>query len=124
MEKSIYDFAKQTARDLRKRQTNPESKLWAILRNHRFLQKKFYRQHPIIFNYDSQKKFFISDFYCHEAKLVIEIDGKGHDYQKDYDEMRTYIINSLGIRVVRFKNEEIESDIDRVLNELKRMLTE
>lgn len=122
MSYTIYEIAKQVARDLRKKQANAESRLWSVLRNRQFLGKKFLRQYPIIFKCQSVKKFFIADFYCHEEKLVIEIDGKSHDYQRDYDEMRTYIINELGIRVVRFKNEEIENDIEKVLGELKRLI--
>ncbi len=124
MSDSIYDLAKMTARNLRKRQTIAEEILWTILRNRGFLGKKFYRQYPIVFEYLSRKKFYVADFYCHENKLIIEVDGKNHDYQKEYDKLRSYIINELGIRVVRFKNEEIESEIEKVLGGLKRLLQE
>ncbi len=122
MGQSIYDVAKQTARDLRKRQTTTETKIWNILRDRQFLGMKFYRQYPIIFDFASKKRFFIADFYSYEAKLVIEIDGRAHDYQRDYDEMRTFIINSRGIRVIRFTNEEIENEVEKVLNELRRII--
>ena len=119
---SLVKVAKHTARDLRRRQTNAEAKLWDVLRNRQFYGKKFLRQHPILFEYQSKKRFFIADFYCHEEKLVIEVDGKIHDYQKDYDNLRTYIVNALGIRVVRFRNEDVENNIEKVSNELRGLL--
>jgi very-short-patch-repair endonuclease len=70
-----------------------------------------------------KETFFIADFYCHENRLVVEIDGRNHDLQKEYDELRTYIINHLGIEVVRFRNEEIEKDINGVLEKLKAVLS-
>ncbi len=106
--RNVFDTAKQLTRDLRKRQTVAEQTLWRELRQRELLGKKFLRQHPIFFDYQGRDAFFIADFYCHEHRLVIEIDGKSHEYQKEYDEFRTHIINAKGIRVVRFKNEEIE----------------
>ena len=122
MAAAASEIVKLAARGLRRKQTGPEKKLWNILRDRRFLGRKFLRQHPIVFTYQFRKRFFIADFYCHEAKLSIEIDGKSHDSQKDYDALRTHMINSLGIQVVRFKNEEIENDIHKVLGELKRLV--
>jgi very-short-patch-repair endonuclease len=104
MSYSTAEIAKQTARDLRRRQTTTEGKLWSVLRNRQLLGRKFLRQHPTFFKYQSKKRYFVADLYCHEKKLIVEIDGKIHDFQKEYDELRTYIINSLGIQVIRFKN--------------------
>jgi len=84
--------------------------------------KKFLRQHPIRFEMDGRRRFFIADFYCHEKKLVLEIDGKIHQRQKDYDQLRTHIINTLGIKVIRFKNEEIEVNLELALDRLKEHL--
>lgn len=53
--------------------------------------------------------FFIADFYCAEEKLVIELDGPVHEQQQDYDLLRTWIINQLGMKVIRFRNEELEN---------------
>lgn len=53
---------------------------------------------------------------------MIEIDAKIHEFQKEYDEYRTHIINSLGVRVVRFKNEEIEEKMNEVLQKLKHLM--
>jgi very-short-patch-repair endonuclease len=111
--------AKELARELRKRQTRAEAILWEQLRNREFLGKKFLRQHPLLFEYMGRRAFFIADFYCHERRLVIEVDGKKHDYQRDYDELRTQVIDSLGIAVVRVKNEDIESNIDKVLERIR-----
>ena len=80
------------------------------------------RQHPIRFEMDGRRRFFIADFYCHEKKLVLEIDGKIHQRQKDYDQLRTHIINTLGIKVIRFKNEEIEVNLELALDRLKEHL--
>lgn len=92
------------------------------MRNRKFFGKKFLRQRPIFFQYDSQDAFFIADFFCKQHRLAIEVDGKSHEFQKEYDEYRTYIINSLGIQVVRFKNEDIEKRLSEVLTELKRLM--
>jgi len=77
---SIYEIAEQTARNLRKRQRGLEEKLWDVLRDHQFPGKIFYGQYTFVFEYYSKKKFFVSDFYYHESKLIVEIDGKNHDY--------------------------------------------
>ena len=71
---------------------------------------------------DDRSRFFVADFYCHEKKLVVEIDGKIHQRKKDYDQLRTQIINTLGIRVIRFKNEEIEGNLELVLEQLQKYL--
>jgi len=115
-------IVKQLCRDLRKKSTKAERIFWEAVRGRKFEGKKFYRQHPIYFDYYEQKRFFIADFYCHEEKTVVEIDGKIHDYQRDYDEIRTFIINSLNINVVRYKNKEVENNITGVLKELRLYL--
>ena len=115
----LRQVAKQLCRDLRKKQTNAEKIFWEAVRNRRFMGLKFYRQYPIFVDVDGRETFFIADFFCFEKKLVVEIDGKIHDYQKDYDALRTEIINRKGIDVIRFKNEEIEKNVDAVLRRLK-----
>jgi len=66
---------------------------------------------------------FIADFYCHEHRLVIELDGGIHQKQKEYDALRTYIISRLGFRVVRFTNDEVRLEEDKVITKLKNELT-
>jgi len=124
MNEILYQKAIETCRELRKRSTPSKDKLWTALRNRKFLDKKFLRQHPLFFEYIHTPSFFITDFYCGENKLAIEIDGKSHEYQKDYDELRTYIINALGINVIRFKNDEIDNDLHDVLKRLEDILTQ
>jgi len=100
------------ARDLRNNLTEAESILWKKLRNKRLNGFKFRRQHPIA--------GFIADFYCHESKLIIEIDGNIHDssYNRERDEGRTFELEALGIRVIRFKNQDILNDVDRIISEI------
>jgi very-short-patch-repair endonuclease len=100
----------ELARELRKNSTPAEKLLWAKLRNRQVCEKKFLRQHPLIYEEDrGHVHFFIADFYCAEHKLVIELDGKIHEKQKYYDRERDLIIEGLGLKVVRFENEEIEN---------------
>ena len=115
---NIIAGAKKLARELRKRQTPGESILWNSVRGKKFRGLKLYRQHPLFFRYNDKESFFIADFYCHELKMVIEIDGKSHDYQKEYDELRTHVINTLGIQVLRFTNKVIETNLESVLNQI------
>ena len=95
------------AKELRKSQTPAEKLLWHHLRNRRLCGVKFYRQHPLIYEIDREKyHFFIADFYSIEIRLVIELDGKIHDYQKEYDRERDIVIRKMNLRVIRFKNDE------------------
>ncbi len=104
------------ARYLRKNMTPEEKLLWEKLRGRRFHGLKFLRQHPIVYEIiNSKQLFFIPDFYCAEKKLIIEIDGKIHDFQKEYDERREEILQNMGLKILRFKNSEL-NDISKVLN--------
>lgn len=104
----IFEFAKE----LRHSQTSAEEFLWQILRNRRIEEMKFRRQHPL--------GNFVVDFYCHEAKLVIELDGSIHEIPdvKLYDKERQAAIEQLGLTVLRFTNDEIFSDIDNVIHKI------
>ena len=115
-------IAKKLCRELRKRSTESEKLFWNAVRNKKLDGKKFYRQYPLFFERDGKTAFVVADFYCHERRLVIEIDGKRHDYQKDYDELRTDMIKTLGINVLRFKNEQIENNVQKVLMQLKKVM--
>jgi len=119
MKNGISENAKKLARELRKRQTKAEQILWVVLRNRRFHGKKVLRQHPI-YQGDS---FFIADFYCHEDRLVVEIDGEIHESQREYDDSRTLILRGMNIRVIRFKNTEVENNLPEVLKKLENILT-
>ena len=114
--------ATKLCRDLRKRATPAEKIFWNAVRNRKFMNKKINRQFPIFFDLLGKETFFIADFYCHEEKLVIEIDGGYHERQKEYDLLRTEIINSLGIKVIRFTNDDIENNLTAVLQKLRSEL--
>lgn len=80
------------------------------------------RQHPIIYdNINNKPLYFIADFYCSEKKLVIEVDGKIHEFQKDYDERRDEILTNAGLRVLRLKNEEL-TNVSLVLRKIKNFI--
>jgi len=115
MRRRISNTIKRTARKLRKEQTESEQTLWEILRNRQFLGKKFLRQHPITFEWNNRKRFFVADFYCSEAKLVIELDGEIHKTQKNYDALRDFVMKSLGLKVLRFDNKQIEQALAKTL---------
>jgi len=101
----------QHAFELRKEMTMAEKKLWSRL-NKNQLGVRFKAQHPI--------DIFIVDFYCHKCKLVIEVDGEIHLSQKEYDEGRTAELERWDLKVIRFKNEEVMNDIERVVEEIKK----
>ena len=116
------NLIKQTVRKLRKNQTPSEAKMWNAVRNRQIDGKKFLRQHPIHFEINGRRRFFIADFYCHEKSLIVEIDGKIHEKQRDYDMLRTHIINELGMKVIRFRNEEVENNLEWVIKRLRNVL--
>lgn len=110
---------KARVRELRKNSTDAEQLMWKILHNRGFHDAKFRRQHP--------KLGFILDFYCHEAKLCVELDGSQHneDEQVKYDKERTKILNEKqGIHVIRFWNSDILNKTETVLNVLWDLLEE
>jgi very-short-patch-repair endonuclease len=104
------------AGDLRYSMTPAERLLWGKLRNRKLSGFKFRRQHPL--------NHIILDFYCHDARLAIEIDGNIHNdrYQKERDKERTMILKKFGIHELRFTNSEVEKDIEAVLNTIKEHL--
>ncbi|MBN2245432.1 MAG: endonuclease domain-containing protein [Candidatus Aminicenantes bacterium] len=108
----------EAARELRKKITFAEKKFWYHVRNRKFLGLKFRRQHPIEFEYNGQKRFFVADFFCPEKNLIVEIDGGIHIYQKKYDELRTLIINELRIEIIRFSNEDVLGNFEKVRKDL------
>ncbi len=110
-----YLEIKNFARNLRKEMTDSERLLWQELRNRKLKRSKFVRQHPLIFETRGYfHSFFIADFYCAGAKLVIELDGKIHDFQKEKDFNRDEVIREMGLRIIHFHNEELE-DMKTVL---------
>jgi very-short-patch-repair endonuclease len=108
----IFSRAKQ----LRSQLTPAEACLWDALRANKLFGFRFKLQHPL--------NNFIADFYCHSAKLVIELDGSIHDEeeQKDWDTNRTAMLEEFGINVLRFQNNDVLTDIDGVLAKIKQHL--
>ena len=106
------------AKDLRKRSTEAEAVLWEELRKRKMGGYKIRRQHPL--------GSYIADFYCPEKKLVIEVDGGIHDDEtvKEYDEIRQKAIVFYGIKVIRFRNEDVFRRMEFVLDEIERNLNE
>jgi len=110
------------ARTLRQNATSSEKILWLNLRDRRLLNLKFLRQHPIVYEvFKNKPLYFIADFYCNEKKLVIEVDGKIHDFQVEDDMHRENILKSLNLNVLRIKNEEVQ-DIPKVMRKIKEYI--
>ncbi len=108
------------SRELRQRMTEEERFLWEKLRNRKFHNLKFLRQHPIVYEIvNNEPLYFIADFYCAEKRLVVEIDGRIHDFRKSYDKDRDEILRNLNLVVLRIKNNEMK-DINDVLLKLER----
>jgi very-short-patch-repair endonuclease len=106
----IEPIKKEFARGLRKEQTKAEEYIWEILRNRQLKGLKFRRQHVI--------KGFVVDFYCDRLKLAIEVDGKIHDNQKEYDELRQKVIEEYQVEFIRVSNTEVFNDINILLNQI------
>jgi len=118
-----YEEIKNIVRNLRKNQTEAEVILWNELRNRKFDGIKFLRQHAIIYeNINNDFFFYVPDFYCAKYKLAVELDGVIHAFNREKDYNRELILMSKGIKVIRFKNEEIK-DIERVKAEIRRHFT-
>lgn len=107
--KHLKTFAKEN----RKNATEAEDVLWQLLRNNQ-TGYKIRRQHAI--------GDFIADFVCIKKRLVIEIDGEIHKEQKEYDEWRTEFLNQQQFKIIRFWNNEVISETEKVIEKIKRQL--
>ena len=115
MRKTSQEEIHRRAKKLREKMTKAEMILWDILRNRKLKGRKFRRQHPV--------GSFIVDFYCHEEKMVVELDGDHHitdPVTKDYDERRTAYLQNRGLKVIRFENELVVEHPHYVINEIRR----
>ena len=101
------------ARELRRDMTSAENILWQELRANK-LGIHFRRQQVIA--------GFIVDFYCHKSALVVEVDGDIHDLQKDDDARRENVLREMGLRIVRFKNDEVLKKLPLVLQKINELL--
>ncbi len=104
------------AKNLRKKSTPHEIKLWKALRDRRFLAVKFRRQQVL--------GPFIVDFCSFEKKIIIELDGGGHSafLQKSKDKNRDYYFKSVGYQILRFWNNELDSNFLGVLDEIEKIV--
>lgn len=103
--------------NLRKKMTPQEAKLWKLLRGGRFYSLHFKRQQPL--------GIYIVDFFCHEKRLVIELDGGQHNTLNSvqYDKERSEILKSKGYRVIRFWNSEIDNNLENVVQVITKNLS-
>ncbi|WP_242023015.1 type ISP restriction/modification enzyme [Pseudanabaena mucicola] len=113
--RDIPEALLQKAKELRQKQTPAEQMLWQCLRANQLHGAKFRRQHNI--------GQYIVDFYCHAAKLVIELDGGIHELQKDRDSDRDAYLKANGLQVLRFPNEEITQNLPQVLQTITNHLS-
>ncbi len=104
---AMWDLLKPLARQMRAAPTLAERLLWEHLRDRQVGGLKFRRQHGI--------ERFIVDFYCAEMRLVIEVDGPIHEYTQEEDAVRQQFLESQGLRVLRFTNDEVLNDLPSVL---------
>jgi len=104
-------YITEIAKKLRQNMTEAETKLWLKIRRKQCENLRFRRQHPI--------GRYVADFYCHECKLIIELDGKIHNNLKEYDENRDQYLEAGGYTVLRFSNDEIENSIETVLASIR-----
>ena len=98
------------ARQLRKDSTDAERRMWALLRNCQFADRKFRRQVPI--------GPYVVDFVCLEKRLIVELDGGHHMTRGDYDAERTKWLMGQGFRIIRFWNNQVLNEAVSVLDAL------
>lgn len=104
------------AKNLRKNATPQENALWY----------QFLSRYPIHFQRQKAIGDFIVDFYCHRAKLVIELDGSQHyaESQKAHDRIRTEALEQLSLRVIRFTNRQVDTEFQGVCEYIDRAVKE
>ncbi len=100
----------QRSKKLRRNNTQAESVLWRMLRNRRLSRYKFRRQYVI--------EPYIVDFICLHKKLIIELDGEHHEFQKNYDARRTIFLERHGYCVMRFSNSYLFNKDQELLEEI------
>jgi very-short-patch-repair endonuclease len=120
LDKTLYFKATseimEIAKNLRNNLTHTEKLLWEKLKGKQIWGVRFRRQHPI--------DLYIVDFYCHQVRLVIEVDGEIHDQQVEYDDGRSAEMEKFGHKVIRFRNSEVENDIEKVICKIQSIVKE
>jgi very-short-patch-repair endonuclease len=104
----------ERAKELRREMTPAEKRLWQEVRAKK-LGVRFRRQQVIA--------GFIVDFYCHKAALVVEVDGDIHDLQQDEDARRKKVLTDMGLRIIRFQNDEIFRDLYAVVQSIRNSIS-
>lgn len=109
---------KEFARFLRNNSTKSEIKLWRTIKGKQIKGYDFHRQKPLL--------EFIADFYCHELALVIEVDGFTHKFEetKQKDEYKQKELEKVGLTVLRFSDEDIHSELDKVFLSIESYIIE
>lgn len=103
----------ERAKELRREMTPAEKLLWQEVRAKK-LGDRFRRQQII--------QGFIVDIYCHKAGLVVEVDGDIHDLQQEEDARREQVLRELGLRVVRFRNDEVVMNLSAVVGKIRELV--
>lgn len=106
---------RKLSRDNRKNPANGEKLFWKLL-SYKKTNLKFLRQKPI--------GRFILDFYCSKLLLAIEIDGDSHDKKENYDKGRDLYLEQIGIKTIRFKNEDVTNNIDKIKQDLSKVISD
>ena len=104
------------AKEMRKAMTPQESHLWY----------DYLRNYPVRFQRQKAVSSFIADFYCHKARLIVEVDGSQHFTEQGvaYDNERTAILSEFNLYVIRFSNYDVNVNFESVCAEIDRVVTE
>ena len=118
MNYSNHPVTKEFRQQLRREETPTERMLWKRLRSKQLDGYRFRQQHGF--------GPYVLDFYCPKLRLCIELDGSVHDSdeQQQRDAERTIFLNQNRIKVIRFKNEEVEEDIEKVLSTIRNYIND
>ena len=113
-EQAVTKAKLERAKELRREMTPAEKLLWKEVRANK-LGVRFRRQQVI--------QGFIVDFYCHQAGLVIEVDGDIHDLQKEEDERREKVLSELRLVIVHFGNDEVVKNLSMVVGKIRKAIS-
>ena len=109
-------YVVKIAQKLRKNMTATEEILWSKLYNKNLDGLRFRKQHPI--------DRYIVDFYCHEKRLIIEIDGEIHDFRREYDINKDQYLKARNYNILRFNNDDVIHSLSYVLNRIRQYASE
>ena len=112
--KELFERMVEVARQLRQEATPTEATLWEVLRDRKLAGLKFRRQQPI--------GPFVADFYCHRSRLIVEVDGPIHRFQKAGDLERDQLLATAGFRVLRIPSHDVEDSLPNVLERIRHAL--